>query len=143
MKHHAVPTVNILILNDNKVLLSRRANTGWMDGKLCIPGGHVEEGETPLQAIVREIKEELGAEVNPADLTFQCVAVRNQNPNEHIAFVSALHDKSYNFTNMEPDKCSELVWVDTNKLHDDVIPDFRQILEEGLVGGKTYIEVGF
>lgn len=143
MKHLAIPTVNILIQNDDKVLLSRRVNTGWMDGKLGVPGGYVEEGETPLQAIIREINEELGVEVSPTYLEFQCVVVRNLNPHQHIAFVFVLQGKNYNFINGEPEKCSELVWTDKNSLPEDIIPDFKEVLEQGLMRNKEYIEVGF
>lgn len=41
-------SVNAYIINGNKILLSERVNTGWMDGFLCAPGGHVE-GVRPRQ----------------------------------------------------------------------------------------------
>lgn len=34
-------------------------------GTWCFPGGHVEWGETPKRAVVRELAEELGIEVRP------------------------------------------------------------------------------
>lgn len=33
-----------------------------LPGKFALPGGHMEEGETPDEAICRELKEELGLE---------------------------------------------------------------------------------
>jgi mutator protein MutT len=143
MKHHAIPTVNVYIINDKKLLLSRRVNTNWMNGFLCAPGGHIEEGETPTVAIVREIKEELGVDINPNDLDFFCVAVRNEKPNEHIAFSFAIVDKDYAFFNNETSKCSELVWVDIDNIGDDVIDDFRTIFNDGYLNRKTYIEFGY
>lgn len=124
-------------------MLSRRANTGWMDGWLCAPGGHVEVGETPRQALVREIEEELGVTVKLEDLEFLCVAARNTSPTEYVAYEFVICDKNYEFTNAEPDKCSELAWVDLDDLPEDIIDDFRQIIEQSLVGGSTYLELNY
>ena len=42
-----------------KVLLTRRAD----NGKWCLPSGHLEAGESALEACVREVKEETGFSV--------------------------------------------------------------------------------
>lgn len=143
MKHLVAPSVNVYILNNNKVLLSRRANTGWMDGHLCAPGGHVEKGETPVQAIVREIEEELGVVVDKNDLDFLCVAVRNTKPTEYVAYEFVIKDKEYKFTNVEKEKCSELVWVELDNLPDSIIEDFKSIIEKSIIGNQKYLELGF
>lgn len=143
MTHLIAPSVNVFVINKNKVLLGRRANTGWMDGRLCPPGGHVEKGETPTQAIIREIQEELGVSVKQEDLEFACVAARNTSPTEYVAYEFVLRDKDYPFHNAEPEKCSELVWVDMNDLPSEIIDDFQQILTDGIIGKKPYLEVGF
>ncbi|MGB1249280.1 MAG: 8-oxo-dGTP diphosphatase [Candidatus Promineifilaceae bacterium] len=49
------------------VLLGHK-KTGMGLGKVLGIGGHVDSGETPLQAIVREFSEETGAQVRPSDL---------------------------------------------------------------------------
>lgn len=143
MKHLVAPSVNVYVIKKDKLLLSRRANTGWMDSKLCAPGGHVEQGETPTQAMVREIEEELGVSVDPKDLEFLCVAARNTAPTEYVAYEFMIKDKDYKFTNNEPEKCGELVWVDPNNPGDDVIEDFRLIIEQSIVGNKKYLELGY
>lgn len=50
------------IEEDNRVLVTKRAN-GQFAGYWEFPGGKIEEGETPAEAIVREIREELGIPV--------------------------------------------------------------------------------
>lgn len=137
MKHLVAPSVNVFVLSGKKVLLTRRANTGWMDGHLCPPGGHVEIGETPTQAIIREVKEELGATVKAKDLEFICVAARNASPTEYVAYEFVIRDKKYDFTNTEPEKCSELVWVDINKLPDDIIDDFKEVIPQSIISKKN------
>lgn len=59
-----------ILIRNGKVLLERRAPAGvaGLDGKWDLPGGKVECGEEPEDAIRREIKEELGIAVHPVKL---------------------------------------------------------------------------
>ena len=54
-----------VIINDNdEFLLLKRANwTGKFPGLWNLPGGGVDEGETPLKAAIRETKEESGLHI--------------------------------------------------------------------------------
>jgi 8-oxo-dGTP diphosphatase len=52
----------IVLLQDDKVALIERHRAG--QHYFTFPGGHVEPGETPEQAAVREAKEELGLDVS-------------------------------------------------------------------------------
>jgi 8-oxo-dGTP diphosphatase len=143
MKHLVAPSVNVFVIKDRQVMLSRRANTGWMDGQLCAPGGHVKIGEAPLSAIVREIKEELGVTVEANDLEFLCVAARNASPTEYVAYEFVIRSAAYDFFNAEPEKCSELVWVDLDNLPVDIIPDFREIIDRALIDNQKFLQIGY
>jgi 8-oxo-dGTP pyrophosphatase MutT (NUDIX family) len=46
--------------SDNDTFLILKNKPAWQNGKLNLPGGQVEEGESPVQAIVRELEEEAG-----------------------------------------------------------------------------------
>jgi len=46
-----------------------REETGKRENGYDIPKGNVDKGETPLQAAVRETREEIGISVKPKDLT--------------------------------------------------------------------------
>lgn len=50
----------IEVLPDGRIPMIKRAKEPFMD-KLCLPGGHIEQGETPRRTAVREAKEEIGA----------------------------------------------------------------------------------
>ena len=51
----------IILLQDDQIALIERHRAG--QHYFTFPGGHVEPGETPEQAAVRETKEELGMDV--------------------------------------------------------------------------------
>ena len=56
-----VKVVGALIENDNnEILCALRSKNMSMGNFWEFPGGKIEKGETPGDAIVREIKEELG-----------------------------------------------------------------------------------
>lgn len=57
-----------LIDSDGRVLLARRPEGKWMAGLWEFPGGKLNDGETPEQALIRELKEELGIDVSAACL---------------------------------------------------------------------------
>lgn len=51
-------TVLCLIHRDNQYLLQDRVKEDWKG--YTLPGGHVEEGESIIEAVIREMKEETG-----------------------------------------------------------------------------------
>jgi len=58
-----------VLVYDNKVLIVKRSEGSYTHaGKWGFPGGGIDEGETPLEAVIRECEEEIGIE--PIDLSF-------------------------------------------------------------------------
>jgi mutator protein MutT len=53
----------LLRRGDRVLLCHRTADRRWYPDCWDLPGGHVEDGETPERALVRELREELGVEV--------------------------------------------------------------------------------
>lgn len=54
--------VAAVVVRDGRVLLTRRSTGSHLGGMWEFPGGKVEPGEEPPQALVRELQEELGIE---------------------------------------------------------------------------------
>ena len=65
-----IPEVFLFLIKDGKILLSRRFNTGYEDGKYGLPAGHGEYGETMREGTAREAREEIGIDIDPKDLEF-------------------------------------------------------------------------
>jgi len=76
MASQTVLVVAAIIRKDGRFLIARRMDDGTPDSlKWEFPGGKVEPGENPKNALVREIKEELG------------IIIGNLEPFEKVSFV--------------------------------------------------------
>lgn len=56
-----------IIIENNKIVLVKK-NSGPYDGKLDLPGGTIEFGETPQEALIRELEEEIGINLKEYEL---------------------------------------------------------------------------
>lgn len=63
-------TINVaaaIIKNENQIFVTQRGYGAFKDG-WEFPGGKIEKGETPEQALIREIREELDTEIEIGEL---------------------------------------------------------------------------
>ena len=71
-RYKSMIVVDLMLTRKNnektEVLLALRKNTGYNDGKYELPGGHVEEGEDLIDAMIREAKEELNINLKRENL---------------------------------------------------------------------------
>ena len=120
--------VHIILINDNKILLQKRKGSKLWPGYYALPAGHIDEGETQYDALVREAKEELGIEINPNDIINNYVVLRRnffeidgKTLEPYIDYYFEI--KKYNGVPkiIEEDKCDELIWADVNNLPEPFI----------------------
>ncbi|MGW5660221.1 (deoxy)nucleoside triphosphate pyrophosphohydrolase [Streptomyces sp. NPDC003758] len=60
-----IVVVGAAVLDGGRLLAARRSAPPELAGRWELPGGKVERGETPEQALVRELREELGVTAEP------------------------------------------------------------------------------
>jgi 8-oxo-dGTP diphosphatase len=108
-----------LVDPDRRVLITRRPPGKPMAGLWEFPGGKVHEGETPEQALIRELYEELGIDVCPtclAPLTFA------SHEYEDFHLLMPLYQIRTWDGIITPREGQEIKWVRVNRLSDYPMP---------------------
>lgn len=141
MHQKANVNVYLVIVENNRVLLSLRENTGYEDGKWSLIAGNVEAGESVKQALVREAEEEVGIIIHPNDLSVLHVMHRKTDRENVDIFMSCLKwDKK--IINAEPHKCGGLTYFDLNQLPENTIPYIVEVIQN-LQRKSFYSEFGW
>ena len=78
-------SVQLILEKEDKILLMKRKNTGYEDGKYALPGGHVEANEEIRNAMIREAKEEIGIHLDLQDI--QLYKVMNRKVSENQEYI--------------------------------------------------------
>ncbi len=118
----------LMLIRGGKILLSRRFQTGYEDGKYSVPAGHVEDNESLLYSTCREVREEAGLVLKPKDLTLVHVMHRKSN-DIRMDYFFTTNKKGLVPQNMEPHKSDDLRWFPLNKLPTNTIPYIRAAID--------------
>ena len=127
-----VPSVYLILIRDNKILLSRRYNTGYFDNYYSFPAGHLDGGETLKQAMIRETSEEIGILLDLDDLKLVHVMNRKIPDNERVDFFFKAKRWQGQPKIIEPDKCDDLTWFELDNLPENIIPYIKQAIDSFL-----------
>ena len=118
-----VRTVRAIIIDDRKVLLflRRRIKDGREHVYYSLPGGHLEDGESFENALLREVKEEMNIDVRIID----CVGVNNISDCEEKIYHCEIISGDIKFGGEELERCSdsnyyEIMWVSLDELDKDM-----------------------
>lgn len=136
-------TVHVLFFRDNNVLMLLRKNVS-LDGLYSLVAGHVDEGETVTQAIIREAKEEAGINIDAKDIEIKtvCHSYSRHNDREFIQFYAVCKKWHGEIKNNEPDKCGELKFFPVDNLPDNIVPYIRDAINK-VLSGVVYYEYGW
>lgn len=134
---HIVVAPHLLLLEANKVLLGKRKNTGYADGMWHVPGGHTEHGENIVDALIREMKEELAIQIPPHAVRF-AHGVYAKEGSEQERFQVFFHVETWEgeIQNNEPDKCEKLEWFPISRIPENTVGYTRQAIREALRGER-------
>lgn len=127
-KYTTKVTVGLILIKEDKILLIKRKNTGYMDGMYAFVAGHVEKGESLKQSMIREANEEAGILLDEKDIEFVCAIRDGKRDDEYINFYFKADKYSGKVRIAEKEKCEEIIWVNINEIPENIIPnDLRAI----------------
>lgn len=143
-RHREIIDIHLLLLRGEDVLLARRSGTGYADGLLHAPSGHLEDGEDVRSGMIREAREEIGIELAPEELEAVLV-MQHRAPSGQARigwfFAAKLADGAAEPANMEPDKCSELAWYPLADLPDDMVAYCRAGIDAYRTGHRFLLHL--
>ena len=123
-----VRVVAAILRRDNRLLLCHRhPERAWYPDVWDLPGGHVEHGETPTEALARELREELAVDLQaPLGLPFEELADTAAAFNMTIWLI----DYAGAVVNHAPDEHDELRWVTSDEIAGLVLahPSYVELL---------------
>ena len=127
--------VAIIVNNDNKILLLKRSDDPkiWQPSKWALVGGGIEKGEKPEEAVKREIKEEIGLEIDKFIKTFSIQ--RHKDSVEHI-FACRYSGEPTDITLNEEN--TKYGWYDTKEI--DFLDTVPHLMEYIVLAFKNYDE---
>jgi 8-oxo-dGTP diphosphatase len=144
-RHKNIPACYLFLIQNNKTLLLKRANTNHENGNYSLIAGHVEAGETFVQSIIREAKEESGIDIKSQDLELVHLMHRGNkidHNDERVDVFFTVSKWEGEIENKEPHKCDDLSWFDLNNLPPNTITYIKQAIE-AIQQKQFYSEFGW
>ncbi len=110
-----------IVIEDGRVLLSRRKAGGHLAGAWEFPGGKVEAGEDPRDALVRELREELGIDVTVGDVV-ECTFHHYADAQKSVLLLFFAAKRTTESPAPSALDVAEIRWAKRADLHDGEFP---------------------
>ncbi|MEI6805718.1 MAG: NUDIX domain-containing protein [Myxococcaceae bacterium] len=131
-------------IDNQRILLGKRINATHMNEHWSLPAGHVYEGESCTQAMIRESLEECGLDLTPNDLRLIGVMHHNSPPFDYINYIFSADLKNHQIINIEPEKCESLSYFAYDDLPTPMEDYIRFIIDKTLSNKHPWlVEYGF
>lgn len=140
-KQRAQLDLHLILRRGEEILLGQRQNTGWGDGHWHLPSGHGEDGESAITGLVREAKEEIGVDIDPADVRFAHL-LHHRTESARAAIFFEVTRWAGEPANNEPDKCAGWRWFPLSGLPEQMIDYAAEALAR-YAKGDSYSERGW
>jgi 8-oxo-dGTP diphosphatase len=137
--HKRVASVALLLENTVGELLIVKSSykKHW-----TAPGGVIDEGETPLQAVVRETKEEIGVAVDPKSVSFVAVVMRSGPVFDTYQFIFKAALPESETIALQPEEIAEYDFI-TREQATANDRYYGEIIHTWALGRTGYIEQAF
>ena len=129
--------VGIMVLRDGKVLLGKRKGSHGA-GEWQFPGGHLEYMESLKECARREVKEEVGIEINNIRFLF-LANVKKYKPKHYVNIGLVADYKSGEPKTLEPEKSESWGWYDLDKLPSPMF-EMCRLSFESFKTGQNYFD---
>lgn len=103
-------------------------------------GGHLDGNEEIISAAIREIKEEIGADIRSEDLTLKTICHSNKGK-EYLQFYFECCKWTGKIENKEPHKCKSLEWHEWNNIPENTCSYIKEAIEKINAGISFYEDV--
>lgn len=126
--------VGVIIDDQQRILITRRPLHASHGGIWEFPGGKVEDGETPGDALIREIKEEVDLDIHVQDIHF--LGEINHAYSHHSVALLVYCVRSFQGEAKAMEMQMDLRWVEMNRLQDFEFPEANQQIIELLTADR-------
>lgn len=136
--------VYLIGVQANTILLGKRKNTQHMDQHWSLPAGHVFEGESCTDAILREAYEECGLRLSKDNIKLVGAMHQFSDPFDYTNYIFLADLQGLQIINQEPDKCESLTFFDQNNLPSPMSEYVKFIIQQSLqTHGQWVAEYGW
>jgi 8-oxo-dGTP diphosphatase len=125
--HIVTSVVAVIVNSDNQVLLTKRNIQPFL-GEWVMPGGKIDLGEPIMEALKREVREEVGLEVEVDRLIDVFEHVTPGEDNYHFIILYYLCTPSFCDITHNRDEVAEALWVGHDELAKYKMPAGAQFI---------------
>ena len=120
----------IVVDSQHRILMAQRADWQHQGGKWEFPGGKIESGETHMQALARELKEEVEVQIDQQACELFKAVHHDYSDKQVSLYFYLVKDFSGTAKGLEG---QPVMWVNAQTLPQMAIPDANQAIADALL----------